>query len=323
MPVVKDGFGGTITDRYGNAIRTRTDDEIASTDRFGRPIAPRQNTTPFKMPKLGDFNPSRLRLQTAGLNKGGAAVADANLTNSPFGNRTPVTVKASSGVQQPYAGDDWRVKVSLAPNSDIFYNSNEPGIMARLKDTGGAIFPYTPQMSITHAARYGEQKLTHSNYASFFYEGSDVSSINISGEFTVQTPDEGQYLLAVISFFRSATKMFFGNTDQQPLAGNPPPIVILSGYGKYYLPNVPCVMVSFQHTMPADVDYIEVSQTYEGAGGFSSNKEGLTRLPVTSTLAISLQPVYSRRMVHDTFNLNKFASGELLLSGANSGGGFL
>ena len=322
MPVV-DRYGGTVTDRDGNAIRTRTDDEIASTDRFGRPIPTRTNTTPPEITTPASFDPSQLRRSVAGLNVGGETCD----RNSSFFNDTPVTVSGDSGVQQLPAEDDWRVKISLAKNSEIFYRSQNPGIMARLKDTDGAIFPYTPQISVTHSARYAEQKLTHSNYASYFYEGSDVSAINISGDFTVQTPDEGQYLMAVIAFFRSCTKMFFGNSDNQALAGNPPPMVFLNGYGKYYFPNVPCVITSFQHTMPGDVDYLEISpQINNTSSSYTSGDAGVnvrTRLPVNSTLAITLQPVYSRKSIHETFNLDKFASGELLVSGAYGNGGFL
>jgi hypothetical protein len=75
--------------------------------------------------------------------------------------------------------------------------------------------------------------------------------------------------------------------------------------------------------MPADVDYLEISQMTSSSFGFQASGEGKTRLPATSTVAITLQPVYSRRAIHDTFNLDKFASGELLISGANSNGGFL
>jgi hypothetical protein len=311
------------TDRDGNAIRTRTDDEIASTDRFGRPIPSRTNTTPPGIATPASFDPSQIRRAAAGLNVGGETCD----RNSSYFSDTPVTVAGDSGVQQLSAEDDWRVKVSLAKDSEVFYRSNNPGIMARLKDTDGAIFPYTPQISVTHSARYAEQKLTHSNYASYFYEGSDVSAINISGDFSVQTPDEGQYLMAVIAFFRSCTKMFFGNSDAQQLAGNPPPMVFLNGYGKYYFPNVPCVITSFQHTMPGDVDYLEITpDTISGMRGQGTSESGInarTRLPVNSTVAITLQPVYSRKSVHETFNLDKFASGELLISGAYGNGGFI
>jgi len=270
-------------------------------------------------------SPSETRLRGAGLNTNGET------TNSSGGYvSSPVVVFTNqTGRVKEKLKDDWRVKVSLAPKSDIFYNSNNPGIMSRLRATQGAIFPYTPEISVTHTARYAESKLTHSNYASYFYEGSEVSAINIKGEYTVQTPDEGVYLLAVISFFRSCTKMFFG-TQSQKLAGSPPPMVFLSGYGKYYFPDVPCVLTSFQHTMPSDCDYIDViedttvfNQDVALSDGSMYKSEAailaqaVTRVPVMSAVSITLQPVYSRKTLHEDFNLEKFANGDLL---ANRGG---
>jgi len=246
--------------------------------------------------------------------------------DAPQQTDVTVTYVNQTGNRKQKASEDWRVKVSLAPNSQIFYKSSDPGIMSRLVETQGAIFPYTPEISVSHTARYAESKLTHSNYASYFYEGSEVSAINVKGDFTVQTVDEGQYLLAVISFFRSCTKMFFG-TQAQELAGSPPPVVFLSGYGKYYFPNVPCVMTNFQHTMPADCDYIDVMEDTGGivkqGGQWKSEADflaaAITRVPVISSVSITLQPVYSRKSLHEEFNLDKFASGELL----STRGGFI
>jgi hypothetical protein len=89
--------------------------------------------------------------------------------------------------------------------------------MYPLSQTSGVVFPYTPSITVNHRARYGVTPLTHANYASYFYEGSEVSSININAEFTVQNIEEGQYLAAVIQFFRTMTKMFYGGSRLQEL----------------------------------------------------------------------------------------------------------
>jgi hypothetical protein len=44
-----------------------------------------------------------------------------------------------------------------------------------------------------------------------------------------------------------------------------------------------------------------------------------TRVPTSSQIALTVQPVYSRKAVHEKFNLDKFANGELLLGS----GGFI
>lgn len=270
----------------------------------------------------GSFNSSAVRLQQAGLNPNGSSLAPSQLTP----RQIPVTVLTKFGETLSKLEDDWRVRISLSDSSTLFYQSEAgAGIQFPLKSTRGVIFPYTPAISVTHNANYGVTKLTHSNYAAYFYEGSEISAITISGDFTVQSIEEGKYLLAAVSFFRSCTKMFFGDQDNQ-IAGNPPPMVFLNGYGKYYFPNVPCVITNFTHTLPADVDYIEVSHygndvsptsQSNNSGEFKAENELLsvaaTRVPTSSTISISVQPVYSRKFVHENFNLNEFAKGSLLL----------
>lgn len=210
---------------------------------------------------------------------------------------------------------DWRVRISMRPaTAALFYNNQSNAIMYPLSQSKGVIFPYTPTVSVTHSARYGATTLTHSNYSSYFYEGSEVQSIQISGDFTVQNVEEGQYLMAAIQFFRACTKMFFGNS---PLAGTPPPMVFLSGFGDAYLPNVPCVVTNFSHTMPSDVDYVEVpiGTSLQNIVGnqINTNMAGVkTRMPTMSTVTLTLQPVYSRRNVADNFTLEKFSAGALI-----------
>lgn len=277
--------------------------------------------------KSGNGDPSQTRLNTVGLAAGGVPKNIADVERS-----TGISVRTGYGEGPSTPVDeDWRVRISLATNATIFYKSTNPGIQSPLLNTSGVVFPYTPSISLQHNARYGETKLTHSNYASYFYEGSDVSAISISGDFTVQSQEEGKYVLAAMTFFRSCTKMWFG-TQTQPLAGNPPPMVFLNGFGKLYFSNVPCVITGFNHTMPAEVDYIEVKHSADELNPFGSMKMGgiaksqsemltnaTTRVPTSCTMSVTVQPVYSRRFIHENFNLDSFADGSLLLNR----GGFL
>jgi hypothetical protein len=150
---------------------------------------------------------------------------------------------------------DWRVRISLAENSDYLYNAPFPelGILAPLKATFGVIFPYTPKIDVGYKATYSTADLTHSNYRNYFYQGSAVDSFRISGTFTAQDTVEADYLLAVIHFFRSATKMFYGQDAQR---GAPPPLLFVSGLGEYQFNNQACVLAGFEYSLPADVDYI-------------------------------------------------------------------
>lgn len=272
-------------------------------------------------------NPTAARLSASGLFSGAQNSVRA-ATNVGFTYNPGTVVEAES---------DWRVRVSCSNYTfygfaDATSGDPVPGLfagplMAPLAPSLGVVFPFTPQVTVTHNARYGSAQLTHSNYAAYFYEGSEVAAINISGEFTVQNQAEGQYLIAALYFFRSASKMFFGSDR---LAGNPPPLLFLDGYGSHYLPHVPCVLTSMTHVMPNDVDYVEfpvntsLMQTVNQVLGTQFNNT--TRLPTTSTIQLTLQPVYSRSNVYNNFSLQGFAQGNLL-GGAQSPsgipGGFL
>ena len=164
--------------------------------------------------------------------------------------------------KQPGNGD-WRFRISLAEGANYLYgivnNSTKgdtdlgPGILAPLANTGGVIFPYTPSVTSSYQAKYSTYDLVHSNYRGAFYQNSYVSDIQIRGVFTAQDTTEAAYLLAVIHFFRSVTKMFYGQDAQR---GAPPPLVFLTGLGDFQYNKHPAVVTSFDYTLPSDVDYI-------------------------------------------------------------------
>jgi len=151
---------------------------------------------------------------------------------------------------------DWRLRLQLAPTSNYLYNASPPGILGPLASTNGVIFPYTPQINTTYRANYEQYDLVHSNYRGVYYKNSRVDDLNIKGIFTAQDTREADYLLAVIHFFRSVTKMFYGKDEQR---GSPPPLVYLSGFGMNQFYGHPCVVTSFQYNLPDGVDYIRAS----------------------------------------------------------------
>jgi hypothetical protein len=161
---------------------------------------------------------------------------------------------------QPSNGD-WRLRLRLAPGSNYLYNSEDPGILAPLKTSDGVIFPYTPSIQTSYNAEYEVTDLTHSNYRGQFYKSSNVGDISINGIFTAQDTAEAEYMLAVIHFFRSVTKMFYGQDAQR---GAPPPLVYLIGLGQFQFNNHPCVVKSFSYNLPTDVDYIRTQPNNYG-----------------------------------------------------------
>lgn len=272
---------------------------------------------------LPSSDPSTNRLGTLseGLAKGGALALDA-IKGSVFN----FLFNPSSSNTNIEPNDDWRVRVSMQPaTAALFYNNPNNPILSSLSETNGVIFPYTPQIDVSYNANYMDQGLTHSNYNSYYYNRSEVQAIMINADFTVQNIKEGQYLAAAMHFFKSCTKMFYGNSQ---LAGTPPPMVFLDGYGPAVLPHVPCLVTSFSYVMPGDVDYVKVPigvKLQDTTGNpIQSNKfSTVARLPTACTLRVSLQPVYSKNNIARNFTLENYSSGYLIQDSYSDRGGFI
>jgi hypothetical protein len=197
------------------------------------------------------------------------------------------------------ATTDQRVKLDLGAGNRTFFTNK---ILEPLVGTKGVVFPYTPQLVVTHSANYIPTAITHANFQHHTYSNSDIAAIQIAGDFSVQNSTEGLYLLAVIHFFRTVTKMYFGNDNSAP-GGTPPPILFLSAYGNYLFDRVPVVVTSFVSTFPADVDYV-----------FVKGDRGQSRVPTLMNMSVTVQPVFNRRQ-SKSFSLDQFARGELLAQG--------
>ena len=196
------------------------------------------------------------------------------------------TVGAAQMGDQPQISDlqfaantDWRVTLRLAPGATYLYNDPQAGLLQPLKVTNGVIFPYTPAISTAYKANYSSYDLTHSNYRGYFYQNSYVDVINMTATFTAQSTSDAAYVLAVIHFFRSVTKMFYG---QDAKRGSPPPLVFLSGLGDYQFNNHPCLVQQFNYTLPPDVDYISSG---------SPNNLGLNLQPLQNLYSTTLNAV--------------------------------
>lgn len=175
------------------------------------------------------------------------------------------------------------------------------GVCSPLANTGGILWPFTPQISSSHRANYEVQRLTHTPYGVASYQNSSVENISVSGEFSASSNASAAYVAAVIWFLRMSTKMFYG---QDSLKGTPPPIFFLSGHGPVVFENVPVVVTNYEMTLPADVDYISCT-----VGG---NHQ---RVPTLCTIAASMMPVYSRNKISNSYSLEQLAKGGLIGQG--------
>lgn len=190
---------------------------------------------------------------------------------------------------------DWRVRLRLSPKSNYLYNDpsiNDASILFPLKITDGIIFPYTPSIQTSYNANYSQYDLTHSNYKGYFYQSSNVGSINLTGTFTAQSTGEADYLLAVIHFLRSATKMFYG---QDADAGAPPPLMYLSGFGNYQFNEHPVLLTTFNYSLPNNVDYIRCTSLNQVNINLLQrrNKQQLPTNPFSSALS-RLQTLFGK-----------------------------
>jgi hypothetical protein len=188
---------------------------------------------------------------------------------------------------------DWRVKLSLAPGADVLYNNTgNEGILLPLFNTGGVIFPYTPQIDTNYRAEYENYTLTHNNYKSHMYKSSYVDNVTLTATFTAQDTAEADYLLAVIHFFRSVTKMFYGQSDSN--RGVPPPMVFLTGLGEFQFNGHPCVVTNFAYSLPKDVDYIRArSVNVNGTDLLTRRDRKATPSNVISSTITRLQNLFT------------------------------
>lgn len=201
----------------------------------------------------------------------------ARRPNSTTGATDSARNQASTREETNFpARKDWRVRLALAPGSTYLYNDNSNELLSPLRTSNGVIFPYTPSVQVTYGANYQATDPTHSNYKFFQYENSYVDNILIGCDFTAQDTEEAQYLLAVIHFFRSATKMFYGQ-DQNPKPGTPPPMCFLYGFGEFQFNAHPLAITNFNYNLPSDVDYIRVG----GPADITTGADGLEEVTVT------------------------------------------
>jgi hypothetical protein len=285
-----------------------------------------------------------------------AAKGDAAAFNTTSGVSAAQLAPAKQA-QEFKQKQDWRVRLSLAPSASYLYKVAGPGdLLEPLKATDGVIFPYTPTINASYRANYEASEVTHSNYKLQFYKNSSVDDISITAEFTAQDTIEANYMLAVIHFFKSVTKMFYGQ-DKDPRAGTPPPLVYLSGYGAYQFDNHPLVVTQFTYNLPNDVDYIRAGSTNSWGGssveaygnksnayvpalnrlfGSGLSKGGVkpkpafgvnlasqdaTYVPTKISLTINMAPMVTRNDISKNFSLADYATGKLIRGSKRNGGG--
>ena len=381
--VVSDSTSGPVTQSRNITVSPQVDPEAQQTDsaQANEQIIPADQVTPNEFQEsgntdgygsqnevavsaadvrtapsiIGDEDAQQAAFQTF------AAAGDEDAQDAAFGvfnsqNRVQVGVKQAQNqpnnraLAQFPVNTDWRVVLRLAPGADYLYAAADAGLLQPLKTTNGVVFPYTPTITTAYKANYSEYNLTHSNYRGYFYQNSYTDTVQLNATFTAQSTADAAYVLAVIHFFRSVTKMFYGNDAQR---GSPPPLVYLSGLGDYQFNNHPCLVSQFNYSLPADVDYISsgspnnlglnlqplqnlysttlnavaptvtrLATAFLPRGAENERPAPLqallnnpTYVPSKIDIQLSLFPVQSRSAVSKQFSLKNFANGNLLKGG--------
>ena len=195
-------------------------------------------------------------------------------------------VKLESG-----SADDWRVKLNA--NFGLFGSAFE-----RLSQTGGFVWPYLPNITVSSKANYAQIDTVHSNQPFQAYKSSQIDDIQISGEFSVENELDAEYWIQATTFLKTATRMFFGTG---PNVGNPPIVCNLTGYGARVFAGVPVIVKSFSVDFKDDVAYVK----------HSLNGAPPTWVPTMSTISVTVSPIYNRTRLRQ-FNLAEYANGNIV-----------
>lgn len=246
-------------------------------------------------------------------NWGSNMVADQFMSNGlpksiePVSNIIPTgssISNISSTPSVPLASPVTDRRVRIRPKSGLSSFIGNSTLLQPLLSTNGAIFPFTPNVTITRSAKYSSRETVHNIQDYKTYNSTSAASVTITGVFTAQNDDEAKYLLACNQFFKSMLLMTFGqdSSGSHPI-GAPPPVLLLSGYGTYMMNDIPIILEDYDMPLPDDVDYMEIS--IDGTSTF---------VPVKTTITIKATvqktPADLRK-----FDWYKYLSGDLTKQG--------
>lgn len=219
-------------------------------------------------------------------------------------------------------------RVRLRPKNPNYVYGPVNGPMNILRQTDGVLFIFTPQINISRQVDYDSTSPVHSNYEFHTFTRSRAPNITLTGTFNVQTSQEADYLRAVLIFLSVVTKMEFGTkglssffsdpladavqnanvgetfftSSQNDLAGLPPPVLLLDGYGSYMFDRVPVIVTTVSYDLSQDSHLI-----------FTSDFQ--TKVPNEMLISIGLSMQPTPRKVRDEFSLDDIKSGAIIRKG--------
>lgn len=198
--------------------------------------------------------------------------------------------------------NDLRVYLRAQPGArEKVYGPNVPdNILSILYETDGILFPYTPSISYNQTVSYQSEDLTHTNMDYKTYTRTPPPTLSISADFTAINQRESKYMLAVIHFFKTIAKMYFGEKAGS-VAGLPPPVLIFKGYGNFRYNDVKVLVTNISYTEDSKTNMVALS-----------NAGGVAKVPVHLNLNLTLEVTETPQRMRKEFDLDAFRTGKLL-----------
>lgn len=218
---------------------------------------------------------------------------------------------ASTYVPQGSSFSFESVRAKLTPFS--WPDGAQGGPLSPIIETGGLIFPFTPNISEGVSPNYESTTVSQTNESFLNFSGRENPKIGISdAKWVCDTYEHAVYAVAVMHFFRAFSMMDFGKGR----SGKPPSPMWFSAYGKYAYERIPVILRDAQWSFPNDVDYVGIPNP-----GSSSQKalvkssgpggDGYTWMPMVFTVSLNLTVQHSPKYWTE-FNLDDVFSGKLL-----------
>lgn len=206
----------------------------------------------------------------------------------------------------------WAAKLVPFDWNSIEQTTDDSHPLAPLFETGGLVFPITPNITETIAVDYDQVDIAHSNEAYNVYRKTQNRNINLGNlVFPCDNEKNARYALAAIHFIRTYSLMDFGRDS----TGRPPSPMKFTALGKYSFDETPVIFkgASITHS-DAEIDLIQALNP--GASG--NGPDDFTYLPAKLSigdisLTVQHSPNYWRGYDADeNFTLEDFRNGNMI-----------
>jgi len=229
-----------------------------------------------------------------------------------------------------------RLRAKIGQENRIYGNPSDVSNPLKIfYETNGLIFPYTPMIDISQKIGWSSQALVHSLQDFYYFKSIPSIEISITGKFTAQNIYQGQYLFAVLHFFRSYSKLSFGLLEDPLTRGLPPPVLLLDMYG-VFSESIPVIIQDWKFSLPSEVSYVKIILGNNSQGTRSGNnttnfnmpnlsqssvkntlstgrpKSNYVYLPSVTEISVNLIVQHPPTKLKREFNLQEFREGKYL-----------